>query len=61
MIDEALVRLGMPIPDSALVRAARRLISDVAPPVLVNHSVRCYAWAIELAKHDMLRFDPEIL
>jgi len=61
MIDEALVRLGMPIPDSALVRAARRLISDVAPPVLFNHSVRCYAWAVELANHDRLRFDPELL
>ena len=61
MIDEALVRLGTPIPDSALARRARRMISDVAPPVLVNHSVRCYAWAIELAKHGMLRFDPEIL
>jgi hypothetical protein len=27
----------------------------------VNHSVRAYAWAVELAMHDELRFDPEIL
>jgi len=27
----------------------------------VNHSVRVYAWAVELAGHDRLQFDPEIL
>jgi hypothetical protein len=27
----------------------------------VNHSVRAYAWAVELARHDDLRFDQEIL
>jgi hypothetical protein len=27
----------------------------------VNHSVRVYAWAVELARHDRLGFDPEIL
>jgi hypothetical protein len=27
----------------------------------VNHSVRVYAWAIELARHDRHLFDPEIL
>jgi hypothetical protein len=59
--DEALTRLGMPVPDSALARRARELITDVAPPFLVNHSVRCYAWAVELARHDRLQFDPEIL
>jgi hypothetical protein len=59
--DEALTRLGMPVPGSELARRARDLISDVAPPFLVNHSVRCYAWAVELASHDRLRFDPEIL
>jgi len=59
--DEALTRLGMPVPDSALARRARELITDVAPPVLVNHSVRVFAWAVELARHDRLQFDPEIL
>jgi hypothetical protein len=61
MMDEALTRLGMPVPDSALARRARELMADVAAPVLVNHSVRCYAWAVELARHDRLQFDPEIL
>jgi hypothetical protein len=60
-MEEALARLGMPVPDSALARRARELIVDVAPAYLVNHSIRAYAWAVELALHDDLRFDPEIL
>jgi HD domain-containing protein len=60
-MDEALTWLGMPVPDSALARRARELITGVAPTSLVNHSVRVYAWAVELARHDALRFDPEIL
>ncbi len=60
-MDEALTGLGMPVPDSALARRARELIADVAAPFLVNHSVRTYAWAVELAWHDRLQFDPEIL
>src|SRR5256885_10913486 len=60
-MDEALTRLGIPVPDSALAREARELVTDVAAPFLVNHSVRSYAWAVELAKHDRLQFDPEIL
>ena len=60
-MDETLTGLGMPVPDSALARRARELIADVAAPFLVNHSVRVYAWAVELARHDRLPFDPEIL
>jgi hypothetical protein len=59
--DPALRALGMPVPDSSFARAARELIADVAPPFLVNHSVRAYAWAVELALHDDIEFDPEIL
>jgi hypothetical protein len=59
MTDDALRGLDMPVPDSAL--AARELIDDVAEPFLVNHSVRAYAFAVELARHDDLRFDPEVL
>lgn len=51
----------MPVPDSAIARQARELIATVAPPFLVNHSVRAYAWAVELALHDELTFEPEIL
>ena len=60
-MDDPLTGLGMPVPDSALARRARERITDVAPPFLVNHSVRVYAWAVELAWHDRLTFDPEIL
>jgi hypothetical protein len=59
--DAALAALGLPVPDSAIARQARELITTVAPPFLVNHSVRAYAWAVELALHDGLVFDPEIL
>jgi hypothetical protein len=57
----ALRALGMPIPDSPIARRAEDLIADVAPAFLVNHSVRAYAWAVELARHDRLEFDAEIL
>ena len=57
----ALKALGMPVPDSAIARRAGDLIADVEPGFLVNHSVRAYAWAVELAWHDALAFDPEIL
>jgi hypothetical protein len=57
----ALTALGMPVPDSAFARRADELIVDVAPAFLVNHSIRSYAWAVELAWHDKLQFDPEIL
>ena len=60
-MNEALIRLGVPVPDSALARRARERIADVAQPSLVNHSVRVFAWAVELARHDGLEFDPEIL
>ena len=60
-MDDALTRLGMPVPDTSLANRARQLIADVAAPALVNHSVRSYAWAVELARHDDLRFDAEIL
>jgi len=58
---EALRALDMPVPDSPIARQAGELIADVEPAFLVNHSVRAYAWAVELAWHDGLEFDPEIL
>jgi len=60
-MDEALTRLGIPVPDTAVARRARELVGRVAPSFLVNHSVRCYAWGVELARHDGLELDPEIL
>jgi hypothetical protein len=61
MTDEELTSLGIPVPDSLLTRRARELISEVAAPFLVNHSIRSYAFAVELARFDRLEFDPEIL
>src|SRR5689334_17540848 len=61
MLEGTLTALGIPVPDSAFAHEARELIGEVAPPYLVNHSVRAYAWAVELARHDDLRFDEEIL
>ena len=61
ILEGTLTAIGIPVPDSAFTRAARELIATVAPPFLVNHSVRAYAWAVELARHDDLRFDQEIL
>ena len=61
MNDASLAALGMPVPDSAIARQARELITTVAPPFLVNHSIRAYAWAVELARHDERAFDAEIL
>ncbi|MEO8274080.1 MAG: HD domain-containing protein [Chloroflexota bacterium] len=61
MNDTHLAAIGMPVPDSAIASQARELITAVAPPFLVNHSVRAYAWAVELARHDGLEFDAEIL
>jgi hypothetical protein len=57
----ALQGLGLPVPDSTVAQRSEELIADVAPAFLVNHSVRAYAWAVELAWHDKLEFDPEIL
>ena len=61
MTDARLADLGFPVPDSAFARQARELLEVAAPPFLVNHSVRSYAWAVELARHDSLPFDAEIL
>jgi HD superfamily phosphodiesterase len=60
-MDEALTWFGMPVPYSTLARRASEHITGVAAPFMVNHSVRVYAWAFELARHDRLQFDPEIL
>ena len=61
MDDHALRATDIPVPVSAFARQARELISDAEPAYLVNHSIRAYAWAVELARLDGLRFDTEIL
>jgi hypothetical protein len=61
ILEGTLTAIGIPVPDSAFAHEARELIGEVAPPYLVNHSVRAYAWAVELARHDGFGFDQEIL
>jgi hypothetical protein len=51
----------MPIPDSPFAARARELVLEAEPGFLVNHSIRAYAWAVALADHNRLAFDPEIL
>jgi len=52
---------AIPIPDSAAARRAEEYCRDVAPPYLVNHSLRTYLWASALAAPCGLRPDPELL
>jgi hypothetical protein len=61
ILEGTLTAIGISVPDSAIAREARELLGEAAPPYLVNHSVRAYAWAVELARHDEVRFDQEIL
>jgi hypothetical protein len=60
-LEPALAALRMPVPDSRVARRARELVVEAEPPFLLNHSIRAYAWAVELARHDKLEFDAEIL
>jgi hypothetical protein len=60
-LDAALAGLGMPVPESSAAKKARHMLQAAAPAFLVNHSVRSYAWAVALADHDSVAFDPEIL
>jgi hypothetical protein len=60
-LEPALADLGIPIPDSGFAVRARELVTEVEPPFLLNHSIRAYAWAVGLAEHDRVEFDPEIL
>ena len=49
------------IPDSALARRTERLVREVSPAFLTNHSFRSHAWSVALAERDGIRFDPELL
>lgn len=49
------------IPDSAAAQAAEELSREVSAPALYAHSVRSYAFAALLARHDGVRHDEELL
>lgn len=48
-------------PDSALAAEATQAARDLLSPVVLNHSLRSYAWGAALAGLDRLEFDPEVL
>lgn len=51
----------LPLPDSRIAREAEELCLAAAPPMLVNHCLRTYAWGMILGERDGLRPDPELL
>jgi HD domain len=53
--------LDLQIPDSRFAREAEELLRMSSPDFLTNHCYRSYAWAVALAEHDRVRFDPELL
>lgn len=59
--DSGLLASEMPAPDSAFAKRARAVVTNAEPAFLLNHSLRAYFWAVELARHDRRGFDPEIL
>jgi hypothetical protein len=48
-------------PDSAPAREATELMEETAPPVVVAHGQRTYAFGAVLARHDRLSFDSEVV
>jgi sugar/nucleoside kinase (ribokinase family) len=48
-------------PPSEVAFAALELAREASPPFLLDHSLRTYAWAVELARIDGLTYDAELL
>lgn len=49
------------LPDSNVVRLALAECEESCSPAIFHHSCRTYFWAVGLAQHDSVRFDPEEL
>lgn len=49
------------LPDSNLVRLALAECEESCSAAIFHHSCRTYFWAVALAHHDSVRFDPEEL
>ena len=52
---------GIPVPDSAIVRAATELVRDTEDDLLYNHSRRVFFWAALTGERRGLKYDPELL
>lgn len=48
-------------PDSVISREAESLLRATSRPALINHSLRSYLWAVQLAQIDRVSYDPEVL
>jgi len=51
----------LPMPDSSTAKAAEELCRGAASPMILDHSLRTYAWATLLGRADGLRPDAELL
>ena len=52
---------GIPVPDSAIVKAATELVRDTEDDLLFNHSRRVFFWAALTGERRGLKFDSELL
>jgi hypothetical protein len=52
---------GIPIPDSAIARAAAQLVRDTEDDLLYHHSNRVFFWGALTGKRKALRYDAELL
>ena len=49
------------VPDSAAARAAERELEELAPPFMVNHSLRTYWFSRLLGETNTMSYDDEVL
>jgi hypothetical protein len=52
---------GIPVPDSAIVKAATELVRDTEDDLLYNHSRRVFFWAALTGERRGLKYEPELL
>jgi hypothetical protein len=48
-------------PDSQAARSAAKIVGELTPPMVANHSHRTFAFAAAVAAHDGLRYDREVV
>ena len=52
---------GIPVPDSAIARAATQLVRDTEDDLLFHHSRRVFFWGALSGERKALKYDPELL
>jgi len=52
---------GIPVPDSAIARAATELVRDTEDDLLYNHSRRVFFWGALTGERKRLKYDAERL